>query len=67
MPLFHIQDDDRPAWVVAPNYADALSKWSTAVAKENQGEIGPPPNGIQFVCDDAELIVGDGFQEDLHA
>ena len=57
MPLFHVQDHDAPAWVVAKNYAEAITKWEAVVAKDNDGlDIGLP-YGVQHVCDDTELII----------
>lgn len=57
MPLFHVQDSDRPGYVIAMNYSEAESKWREAVAKENDGEDMGSPNGIALVCDDSDLIV----------
>lgn len=57
MALFHIQDADRPAYVVAKTYAEAERKWRAAVAAENDGDDGGPPQGIALMCDDRELIV----------
>lgn len=56
MPLFHIQDDDRPAFVVADNFVEALRKWESAVADENDGEAFDP-EGISHIADDTDLIV----------
>lgn len=65
MPLFHIQDNDRPAWVVADDWNHAIKKWEKALVleygeDEMEGGI-EPPLGIQLVCEDRELIVGTGF------
>lgn len=57
MPLFHIQDADRPAYVVAETYGEAEAKWRAAVANENDGDDCGPPQGIALVCDDSDLIV----------
>lgn len=56
MPLFHVDDPDRPAWVVAENYADAVRLWELVVAEENGGDVGDTPRGVTYVCGDAELI-----------
>ena len=61
MPLFQIQDDDRPAWVIAKDFAEAVHKWENAVAKENNGNKGEPPNGINRIAGDDEIIVGDDW------
>lgn len=63
MALFHIQDADRPAYVVAKTYAEAERKWRAAVAAENDGDDGGPPAGIYLVCDDRELIVDHDWYE----
>jgi hypothetical protein len=56
MPLFHVQDSDRPMWVIGKDWQDALSQWKKLIAAENKGETGEP-QGIQHVGDDDELIV----------
>lgn len=59
MPLYHIQDPDRPAWVMASSYGAALQKYMTAVAIENdmpEADVSEPI-GIMHVCDDSEIIV----------
>lgn len=63
MPLFLVQDSDRPVYVVAADYSHAVAKWQQAVADENEipiADVGEP-DGINRLCDDCELIVGDGF------
>lgn len=61
MPLFQIQDDDRPGFVVAKDYAEAIKKWSAAVLKENEDVDTGPPRGVSIVCDDRDLIVGEDW------
>lgn len=56
MPLFHVQDSDRPMWVIGKDWQDALTQWKTVIAHENDGDVGEP-DGIQHVCDDDEIIV----------
>ena len=54
MPLYYIQDSDRPAYVVASTKADAEERWQIAVAKENEiprNEVGE--------CDGVLLIAVD--------
>ena len=65
MPLFHIQDSDRPAWVFARNYAHAFRKWDAIVSRENDGEETEPPYGITYICDDGEIILDDDFVRPL--
>lgn len=59
MPLFEVQDADRPMYVVDDNYSDALEYWKEAVAIENDiptNEV-EPPLGIRFVCGNDDLII----------
>ena len=57
--LYLIQDDDRPCYVVARGWMDAIEKWEWVMAQEN--EITPEevesPNGIQLICEASELIL----------
>lgn len=57
--LYLIQDADRPMWVVAASYAEALSRWTQLVAHENEQspEEVEPCQGIQFVCNSNELLL----------
>ena len=56
--LYHVQDDDRPMYVVATSWIDALSRWKEQVSAENEESIEETaePNGIARVCDDGDLI-----------
>lgn len=65
MPLFHVQDDDRPGYVVANDYAEAIRKWSAAVLRENDDVDTGPPRGVSIVCDDRDLIVFDDWLKPL--
>lgn len=58
MKLFHVQDSDRPMYVVAENWEKALRKWRNCVAAENEGTDPEDhePSGIQYVCDEDDLI-----------
>lgn len=63
MPLFFVQDSDRPAHVFARDYGEAEQKWRKVVAIENECEPDEvdPPQGIAHVADDKELILEDNF------
>jgi len=63
MPLFHVQDSDRPGWVIAQNYGHAVQKWQVAVRAENDGDDLEPllPDGVQFVADDSNIIATNGW------
>ena len=56
MPLFLIQDSDRPMWLVAADWGVALSQWKVLIASENDGDDAEP-DGIQLVCPDDELMI----------
>ena len=55
MKLFNVQDSDRPMFVVATDWQNALDKWKAKVREENEGECDEP-QGIQLVCDEDELL-----------
>ena len=58
MKLFHIQDSDRPMYVIGDNWQGALSKWKNLVADENnmQPTEVEEPLGIALISLDDELI-----------
>ena len=60
--LYHVQDHDRPMWVVAESYQDAVDRWKEKIAEENPEDCPTKddvedPQGVQFVCDDDELLL----------
>ncbi len=64
--LFNVQDSERPAFVIAHSFEEALSKWKVAVAEENATDSEyeeVPPAGIMHVCDGDELIIDQGFAD----
>lgn len=56
--LFLVQDDDRPMYVLAESWQEALEKWQTLILHENEGcgEAGDP-TGIQLLAHEDEVIV----------
>lgn len=56
MSLFHVQDDDRPMYVVASNYLDAIAKWQKVIETENVDQPQAQPKGVAIICDDDDLI-----------
>lgn len=57
MPLFQVQDGDRPMWVIARDFPEALIKWQKKIHKENPDQPNAiPPQGVAFVCENDELI-----------
>ena len=65
MPLYLIQDTDRPLYVVAKNYGEAEYVWRKIVAKENELTLEEidPPQGISFICEDMDLVLnGDHWE-----
>lgn len=65
MPLYYVQDDDRPGYVVADSYQAAEAKWLNAVSQENEGELIDSPSGITLLCKDQELIVDQDWLDPL--
>lgn len=59
MNIYHIQDPDRPMWVVAPTYNDALWRWKTVIADENGCTFDDveDPQGMAFICGGNELLL----------
>lgn len=60
MPLYHVQDSDRPLYVVAKDFGDAVKKWQHVIYNENgpfdEGENNNP-QGVYLICDDDELVI----------
>ena len=57
MSLFYVQDSDRPLWIVAANWAEALLQWQEVIKRENNGECDDGPQGIQYICPEDELVI----------
>ena len=63
MPLFEIQDDDRPMFVVAENFDHALTKWKFLIKSENKemedegDDTWLLPNGVRLICADDKLLL----------
>lgn len=61
MPLFLVQDDDRPMYVVAVNWQEALKGWKEFIQKEEEYDdeemTDVEPTGIQLLAPDDELII----------
>jgi len=57
--IYHIQDHDRPVFVLAKSYPEALRKWEAMVAAEN--ECHPyeldAPSGISLIAEYGEVLV----------
>lgn len=65
MPLFHVQDDERPMFVIASDFAAALVEWTAMVAKENEDDpdIDYTPQGISHLGDDDEILIDEQWLE----
>ncbi len=63
MPLFQIQDCNRPGWVVAESINEAINKWLSASAAEEgcSTEDISDPDGVVMVCDNHDLILTEGW------
>lgn len=62
--LFQIQDSDRPMYVVASGWAEALAKWQALIKSENYTKFEDllpytpdQPQGIQLIATDDEIIL----------
>lgn len=56
--LFHVQDGDRPMWVIAKDWKHAADLWRELLSKENESDCSEEePYGIQLVCESNELIL----------
>jgi hypothetical protein len=58
--LFHVRDSDRPMWVIARDWHQALQEWQEQIRRENEGDPldGPAdPDGIDYVCDADDLLL----------
>lgn len=61
MPLFYVQDDDRPLFVLARDFADAEAKYRMVIKRENDGDDFQyePPKGINYVADDNDVVINE--------
>jgi hypothetical protein len=57
--LYSIQDSDRPMWVVAADWADAVREWKERMAYEGCMSIEDVEecDGITLVCNEDDLIL----------
>jgi hypothetical protein len=60
MPLYHIQDSDRPLWIVAPDWATAIEVWKRVIEQENDGAVSEP-DGVSMICDDDDIAFDPAF------
>ena len=61
MPLYLVQDSDRPLYIVADSWERAIGAWQQVILTENppQGDDTAldSPTGVQFLCHDNEIVV----------
>lgn len=57
--IYHIQDPDRPMWVISESYQDAIKQWKEFVAQENDTPVAEvdDPAGVHLVCQHDELLI----------
>lgn len=57
--LYHVQDSDRPMFVVAQNFQEAIDKWANVIRNENNLPLTEEviPEGVNRMCDQHDLIV----------
>lgn len=55
--LFHVQDSDRPMWVIAENYGQAIERWREQIAKENPKDdcSDDHPDGVSLIASGTDL------------
>lgn len=55
--LFHVQDGDRPMWVIAENYGQAAERWREQIAKENPDDDcgDDQPDGVSLIASGTDL------------
>lgn len=59
MPLFKVQDPDRPMWIIADTFGGAIEEWNKVIAIENdikEDEVDPPI-GVEFICPDEDIVI----------
>ena len=61
MPLYHVQDADRPLWIVAPDWSSAIATWKLVIENENGGESNDP-DGVSLICDDDDMAFDPHFE-----
>jgi hypothetical protein len=55
MNLYQVQDDDRPMFVVARDFGDAVRRWQAQIAKENEGCDGEQPKGVSVIAENSDV------------
>lgn len=59
MKLFHVQDADRPMYVLANSWREAFNNWCAKVAEENdcsKGEV-EDPDGVAWMADEDDILL----------
>ncbi len=54
--LYHVQDADRPMYVIAPDWETAIRAWKAVIIAENDGEEGGEPDGISLIAPGADIV-----------
>lgn len=58
MAIYLVKDSDRPMWVRADSFGEAVNKWKALVADENAEALTDvdEPRGVEFVCGEEEFL-----------
>jgi aconitase A len=58
MPLYLVQDSDRPMHVIAPSWQSAIDAWKAFVGDENDvsREEMDEPNGVALIAEDTDVL-----------
>lgn len=58
--LFRVQDADRPMFMLAASWTEALQAWKAQIAFENEMAVADveEPRGIELVAEASEILIG---------
>lgn len=59
MPLFYVQDSDRPVFVIAADYNAAVDRWRVLLGKENPEAncSDEMPDSVHYLAGDDDILV----------
>lgn len=55
MNLYHVQDGDRPMYVVAQTYGDAVRRWQAQIGIENECGDAEEPKGVALIAEGSDV------------
>ena len=65
--LFHVDDTERPMYIVAADWTAALEAWRSQVSAEADvaPEETPEPDGIYLVCGSDDLLITESIVDQM--